>query len=74
VEIADARGLAVRLLASAEIRAVSLVDPHTVELTTVALDVTCAELPRLAASMGLSITRMVSPDADLESLYGYLVS
>jgi ABC-2 type transport system ATP-binding protein len=74
VEIADPRGFAVRLLASADVRAVSLIDAHSVELTTTALDLTCAELPRIAQAMGLSITRMVSPDADLESLYGYLVS
>lgn len=74
VELDDARGLAVRLLASPDIRAVSIVDGRTVELTTVALDATCAELPRIAEAMGLAIMRMVSPDADLESLYGYLVS
>ncbi len=74
VEIADARGLATRLLASAHVRAVSLVDANTLEITTTALDTACDELPRLAESMGLSITKMVSPDADLESLYGYLVS
>jgi hypothetical protein len=31
-------------------------------------------VPRLAAELGLGLERLSSPDADLESLYRYLVA
>jgi ABC-2 type transport system ATP-binding protein len=74
VELDQARTLATAMLQSPAVRAVAMIDARTVELTTVDLDGICDELPRTAASLGLVLERMTSPDADLESLYRYLVS
>lgn len=74
VELDQARTLATAMLQSPSVRAVAMLDARTVELTTVDLDGICDELPRTAASLGLVLVRMTSPDADLESLYRYLVS
>lgn len=74
VELDQARTLATAMLHSTSVRAIAMIDARTLELTTVDLDGICDELPRTAASLGLVLERMTSPDADLESLYRYLVS
>jgi ABC-2 type transport system ATP-binding protein len=70
----DARALATRLVAVPTVTAVAFVDARTLELTTTDLDTACLEVPRLAAELGLGVERLSSPDADLESLYRYLVA
>ncbi|MBC8068213.1 MAG: ATP-binding cassette domain-containing protein, partial [Deltaproteobacteria bacterium] len=74
VELDQARVLATALVQGSSVRAVTFVDERTLELTTRDLEGMCDELPRLAAQHGLVLQRMSSPDADLESLYRYLVS
>ena len=74
VEVGDARTLAARLVLVANVSAVAFVDARTLELTTTTLDTACLEVPRLAAELGLTVERLSSPDADLESLYRYLVA
>lgn len=74
LEVDRPRDLAARLVHTASTRAVVLVDERTLELTCVDLDVALVELPALADELGMVLHRMTSPDADLESLYGYLVS
>jgi ABC-2 type transport system ATP-binding protein len=70
----DARALATRLVAVPTVTAIVFVDARTLELTTTDLDTACLEVPRLAAELGLGLERLSSPDADLESLYRYLVA
>jgi ABC-2 type transport system ATP-binding protein len=70
----DARALATRLVAVPTVTAIAFVDARTLELTTTDLDTACLEVPRLAAELGLGLERLSSPDADLESLYRYLVA
>jgi ABC-2 type transport system ATP-binding protein len=74
VELDQARRLATALMQGGSVRAVTMIDERTLELTTADLDGMCDELPRAAAELGLVLERMSSPDADLESLYRYLVS
>ncbi|MBK8236107.1 MAG: ABC transporter ATP-binding protein [Deltaproteobacteria bacterium] len=74
LEVDRPRDLAARLVHTASTRAVVLVDERTLELTCVDLDAALVELPALADELGMVLYRMTSPDADLESLYGYLVS
>ena len=73
VEVPAPRELAVGLLSQAHVRAVEVVGEHELELTTVDLDAACVDVPRLAAQMGMTVERFTSPDADLESLYRYLI-
>ncbi len=69
-----ARTLAAQLVVVPSVTAVTLVDARTLELTTTDLDTACLEVPRLAAELELGLERLSSPDADLESLYRYLVA
>lgn len=69
-----ARTLAAQLVVVPSVTAVTLVDARTLELTTTDLDTACLAVPRLAGELGLGLERLSSPDADLESLYRYLVA
>jgi len=69
----EARRLASALLLSPLVAAATLIDGGEVEITTTDLDAACLEIPKLAAQLSLSLTSFTSPDADLESLYRYLV-
>jgi ABC-2 type transport system ATP-binding protein len=73
-QLVDARALAARLVLVPSVSAVTLVDARTLELTTTDLDTVCLEIPQRAAELGLSVERLSSPDADLESVYRYLVA
>ena len=44
------------------------------DLWTTDLDAAARELPDHAAALGQVVRRFTSPDADLESLYRYLIS
>lgn len=67
------REVAGRLMALPHVKATELVDDHTLELTTTDLDAACVDVPATAESLGVVVRRFTSPDADLESLYRYLV-
>ncbi|MCA9648268.1 MAG: ABC transporter ATP-binding protein [Myxococcales bacterium] len=73
VEVARPRALAAALVVLPHVRAAEVVDATTLELTTTDLAALCRALPREAAALGLVIDRLGSPDADLESLYRYLI-
>jgi ABC-2 type transport system ATP-binding protein len=70
---ADPRRLAAGLIARPEVRAAAIVGEREVEVTTTDLDVTCREIPALADALGFALASLTSPDADLESLYHYLI-
>jgi ABC-2 type transport system ATP-binding protein len=73
VDVEDARRMAAQLLDRPHIRGVEIHSPSQLEVTTIDLDRATEELPVLAREMGMVIGRFTSPDADLESLYRYLV-
>jgi ABC-2 type transport system ATP-binding protein len=70
---ADVRRLAAALLGRAQINAATIVDATALELTTTDLDAACREIPALARDLGIALASFTSPDADLESLYRYLI-
>ncbi|MCB9748989.1 MAG: ABC transporter ATP-binding protein [Myxococcales bacterium] len=68
------RPLASRLLERLDhVRAVSVVADDALELTTLELDRACFDIPQLAGELGQTVRGFTSPDADLESLYRYLI-
>ncbi len=72
--VGDARRFASAAIALAGVSALTVLDGATVEVTTSSFDLACDGLPALARSLGLVVGELVSPDADLESLYRYLVA
>lgn len=74
VEVPAPRKVAARLMQMPHIQATTLVDDGTLEVTTVDLLRASADIPAAAAAEGCVVTRFTSPDADLESLYRYLIS
>jgi len=68
-----ARRFAAALLGEARVRAAELIDADTLEITALDLDGAAQAIPALAERMGLVIHGFTSPDADLESLYRYLI-
>lgn len=72
--VGDARRFAAAAIALPGVSALGLVDDATLELTTTSFELACEGLPALARSLGLVVGELVSPDADLESLYRYLVA
>ncbi|MFN3197881.1 MAG: ABC transporter ATP-binding protein [Bradymonadia bacterium] len=73
VEVADPRRLAARLLNADIFTSVTLLGDDAMELTTVDLDAAVSALPEAAAALGVTVKRLSSPDADLESVYRYLI-
>ena len=67
------RELAAALVVLPHVRAVEVVKRDALELTTTDLMALCRALPGEAARLGLVIEELGSPDADLESLYRYLI-
>jgi len=67
------RELAAALVVLPHVRAAELVKGHALEITTTDLMALCRALPGEAARLGLVIEELGSPDADLESLYRYLI-
>lgn len=67
------REVAGQLMRLPHVRATELVDDHTLELTTTDLDAACFDVPSAAEALGTVVRRFTSPDADLESLYRYLI-
>lgn len=74
VSVDDPRRLAAALLTRSHIHAVSLLDDGLLEFTTLDLEAAALEVPGLAAEQAQVLRRFTSPDADLESLYRYLIS
>ena len=72
-EVPSPRRLASVLISLAHIRATEIIGPSTLELTTTDLEAACADIPRIVSDNGMVLTGLTSPDADLESLYRYLI-
>lgn len=70
---AGPRALAAALVVLPHVRAVDVVGVDALELTTTDLLALCRTLPGEAARLGLVVEELGSPDADLESLYRYLI-
>jgi ABC-2 type transport system ATP-binding protein len=67
------RELAAALVVLPHVRAAEITRGDALELTTTDLLALCRALPGEAARLGLVIEELGSPDADLESLYRYLI-
>jgi ABC-2 type transport system ATP-binding protein len=67
------REVAGRLMRLPHVRKTELVDEETLELTTTDLDAAAFDIPAAAEALGMVVRRFTSPDADLESLYRYLI-
>jgi ABC-2 type transport system ATP-binding protein len=73
MKVAEPRALAAALVVLPHVRAAEVVGTDALELTTTDLVALCRALPGEAARLGLVIEQLGSPDADLESLYRYLI-
>lgn len=73
IRTARPRELAAALVVLPHVRAAELVKGDALEITTTDLMALCRALPGEAARLGLVIEELGSPDADLESLYRYLI-
>jgi ABC-2 type transport system ATP-binding protein len=73
IRVARPRELAAALVVLPHVRAAEVVKADALELTTTDLVALCRALPGEAARLGLVIEELGSPDADLESLYRYLI-
>lgn len=73
IRTARPRELAAALVVLPHVRAAEVVGADALELTTTDLLALCRTLPGEAARLGLVIEELGSPDADLESLYRYLI-
>lgn len=73
VEVASPRSLAAALIALPHVLATEVLGPTALELTTTDLVALGRSLPLEAERLGLTIEQLSSPDADLESLYRYLI-
>ena len=71
--VPEPRRLASILIARPSVVAVLVVGEHELEVTTTDLDMASLEIPALARQHGHALHSFSSPDADLESLYRYLV-
>lgn len=73
VEVTDPRTLGADLLSLPHIRAVEVLDETALEATTFDLLAAARDIPARAAAQGDTVRKFTSPDADLESLYRYLM-
>lgn len=73
LEAPSARLLAAELLRLPHVRACEVQGEERLELTTTQIDAACQDVPKVAARLGLVVGAFTSPDADLESLYRYLM-
>lgn len=73
LEVASPRALASLLIARPSVVAAEVVGEQELEVTTTDLDMASREIPALAHEHGHVLQSFSSPDADLESLYRYLV-
>ncbi|MBL4686442.1 MAG: hypothetical protein JKY37_17740 [Nannocystaceae bacterium] len=73
LEVDSPRALAALLVTRPSVVATEIVASDVVEVTTTNLELASAEIPALAQQHGMTLRSFSSPDADLESLYRYLV-
>lgn len=73
LEVASPRALAALLIAQPSVIAAEVVGERELEVTTTDLDMASDQIPALAQQHGHVLESFASPDADLESLYRYLV-
>ena len=73
IDVARPRQLAAALVALPHVRAAEIVDDHALEVTTTDMMALCRTLPDQIERLGLVIEQLGSPNADLESLYRYLI-
>ncbi len=73
VQVAAPRELAAALVVLPHVRAAEVMGADALEVTTTDLMALCRALPGEATRLGLVIEQLGSPDADLESLYRYLI-
>ncbi len=73
IEVARPRDLAAAVVALPHVQAAEVVDDGVLEVTTNDLGALCRSLPEQAERLGMVIDQLGSPDADLESLYRYLI-
>ena len=73
VDVARPRDLAAALVTQPHVQAAEVVADDALEVTTTDLVALCHSLPAQAERLGLVIEQLGSPDADLESLYRYLI-
>ncbi|MBU0551684.1 ABC transporter ATP-binding protein [Myxococcota bacterium] len=73
LEVDAPRQVAALLLEAPYLRAVTLLSEDTLEITTTDLEAAAAEIPLRLLEAGHALRRFTSPDADLESLYRYLM-
>ena len=74
LEVDRPREVAGRLLAIPHVRAAHILDDGRLEVTTIDLRAASADVAAATADLGLVVRGFTSPDADLESLYRYLIS
>ncbi len=74
LEVAHPRRVAATLMGLSYVAMTKILGPSALEFTTTDLGQACREVPPLVAREGQDITSFTSPDADLESLYRYLIN
>jgi len=72
--VSDPRSVASVLMTRDYVDMTQVLSDSTLEFTTTDLGLASREVPRIVADLGHSLTSFTSPDADLESLYRYLIS
>lgn len=73
MRVQQPRVLAAALVVLPHVQAAEVVGADALEITTTDLMALCRALPAQAARVGVVIEQLGSPDADLESLYRYLI-
>ena len=73
LRVRQARQFARELLNSAAVKSVEIHGPDTCEITTVQLDECIPLLRQTAERLGHTIEQLTAPDADLQSVYEYLL-
>ncbi len=74
VEVPAPRALAAHLIALEHVVATAVVGDGTLEVTTLDLEAAARDIPAAAGQLAQVVSAFTSPDADLESLYRYLIS
>ncbi|MCA9560636.1 MAG: hypothetical protein KC583_18940, partial [Myxococcales bacterium] len=74
VEVPAPRALAAHLIALDHVVATAVIADGTLEVTTLDLEAAARDIPAAAGQLAQVVSAFTSPDADLESLYRYLIS
>ncbi|MEE2789873.1 MAG: ABC transporter ATP-binding protein [Myxococcota bacterium] len=73
MKVLDARTFGQRLLGDPTFMQVTIMDPHTLEVMTTDIERASTVLRQAASQQASPITELSSPDADLQSVYRYLL-